>query len=111
MMLVLYGFVGAIIGLILGNILLGMIAAYTLAIAVRVNDYVKLKVASIKATGGFARSEVWRQMMPDIFDTSVEVPESFESSCLGACMLGNTKVAFAFNWRLLIHFVFCSYSF
>ncbi len=43
MMLVLYGFVGAIIGLILGNILLGMIAAYTLAIAVRVNDYVKLK--------------------------------------------------------------------
>ena len=26
--------------------------------------------------------------MSDIFDTSVEVPESFESSCLGACMLG-----------------------
>ncbi|KMK76643.1 gluconokinase [Alkalihalobacillus pseudalcaliphilus] len=46
------------------------------------------EVASIKATGGFARSEVWRQMMSDIFDTSVEVPESFESSCLGACMLG-----------------------
>lgn len=42
----------------------------------------------IKATGGFAKSEVWRQMMADIFDTSVEVPESYESSCLGACVLG-----------------------
>ena len=42
----------------------------------------------IKATGGFAKSEIWRQMMADIFDTSVEVPESYESSCLGACVLG-----------------------
>ncbi|WP_239751410.1 gluconokinase [Mammaliicoccus sp. H-M34] len=42
----------------------------------------------INATGGFAKSEVWRQMMADIFDTSVEVPESYESSCLGACVLG-----------------------
>jgi len=44
--------------------------------------------STIKATGGFAKSEVWRQMMADIFDTSVEVPESYESSCLGACILG-----------------------
>jgi sugar (pentulose or hexulose) kinase len=31
---------------------------------------------TIKATGGFAKSEVWRQMMADIFDTDVIVPES-----------------------------------
>ncbi|TDW11307.1 gluconate kinase (FGGY family) [Staphylococcus sp. AtDRG32] len=43
---------------------------------------------TIKATGGFAKSEVWRQMMADIFDTDVIVPESYESSCLGACVLG-----------------------
>lgn len=43
---------------------------------------------SIKATGGFAKSEVWRQMMADIFDTYLSVPESYESSCLGACVLG-----------------------
>lgn len=43
---------------------------------------------TIKATGGFAKSEVWRQMMADIFDTYVIVPESYESSCLGACVLG-----------------------
>ncbi|MFC7062008.1 gluconokinase [Halobacillus seohaensis] len=42
----------------------------------------------IQATGGFARSEVWRQMMTDIFDKPVVVPETYESSCLGAVVLG-----------------------
>ncbi|KGE19859.1 gluconokinase [Paenibacillus wynnii] len=42
----------------------------------------------ILATGGFARSALWRQMMADIFDQEVVVPESFESSCLGAAVLG-----------------------
>lgn len=42
----------------------------------------------IHATGGFARSALWRQMMADIFDQEVIVPESFESSCLGAAVLG-----------------------
>ncbi|WP_082233273.1 gluconokinase [Halobacillus massiliensis] len=42
----------------------------------------------IQATGGFARSTVWRQMMTDIFDKPVVVPESYESSCLGAVVLG-----------------------
>lgn len=45
-------------------------------------------VTSIKATGGFSKSELWRQMMADIFDENVVVPKSHESSCLGACMLG-----------------------
>jgi gluconokinase len=43
---------------------------------------------AIKATGGFARSALWRQMLADIFDREVVVPESFESSCLGAAVLG-----------------------
>lgn len=42
----------------------------------------------ILATGGFARSELWRQMMADIFNQPVTVPESIESSCLGAAVLG-----------------------
>ncbi|MGM0778930.1 MAG: gluconokinase [Bacillota bacterium] len=45
-------------------------------------------VTRIQATGGFARSEVWRQMMSDIFESEVVIPESYESSCLGACILG-----------------------
>lgn len=42
----------------------------------------------IHATGGFARSSLWRQIMADIFDQEVVVPQSFESSCLGAVVLG-----------------------
>lgn len=42
----------------------------------------------VQATGGFARSELWRQMVADIFGQEVSVPESFESSCLGAAILG-----------------------
>lgn len=42
----------------------------------------------ILATGGFARSSLWRQMMADIFDQEVVIPESIESSCLGAVVLG-----------------------
>ncbi|WP_199925467.1 gluconokinase [Paenibacillus bouchesdurhonensis] len=42
----------------------------------------------IQATGGFARSPLWRQMMADIFDQKVVIPESIESSCLGAVILG-----------------------
>lgn len=45
-------------------------------------------VTRIQATGGFARSAVWRQMMSDIFESELVVPESYESSCLGACILG-----------------------
>ncbi|MGO4544352.1 gluconokinase [Paenibacillus sp. 2TAB23] len=46
------------------------------------------KPSKIQATGGFARSELWRQMMADIFDQELHVPESIESSCLGAVILG-----------------------
>lgn len=42
----------------------------------------------IHATGGFARSEVWCQMLSNIFNQQVSIPESVESSCLGAAVLG-----------------------
>lgn len=42
----------------------------------------------IHATGGFARSELWCQMMSDIFNRDIDVPHSHESSCLGAAVLG-----------------------
>ena len=45
-------------------------------------------VSSIKATGGFSQSKLWRQMMSDIFEADVTIPKSYESSCLGACLLG-----------------------
>lgn len=42
----------------------------------------------IQATGGFARSRFWRQLMADIFNQPITIPEQFESSCLGAAILG-----------------------
>ncbi|MGB3293401.1 MAG: gluconokinase [Phormidesmis sp.] len=43
---------------------------------------------SIQASGGFARSTLWRQMLADIFDRTVMVPQVHESSCFGAAVLG-----------------------
>jgi gluconokinase len=42
----------------------------------------------IRATGGFARSALWRQMMADVFCREVAFPDSHESSCWGAVLLG-----------------------
>lgn len=43
---------------------------------------------SIRASGGFVRSHLWRQMLADIFNAEVIIPDSYESSCLGAAFLG-----------------------
>lgn len=58
---------------------------YTVMLAMQENTGVPKR---IKASGGFARSPLWRQMMADIFNQNVVVPESIESSCLGAAVLG-----------------------
>ncbi len=53
------------------------------------------KPKSIQATGGFARSALWRQMLADIFEQDVNIPESFESSALGAVVLGMESLGLA----------------
>ncbi|GAA0363669.1 gluconokinase [Alkalibacterium iburiense] len=46
----------------------------------------------IHATGGFAQSHNWRQMLSDIFNQEVHVPQTVESSCLGAAVLGRYAI-------------------
>lgn len=46
------------------------------------------KAVEIRASGGFAHSPFWRQLMADILETPVSVPATVESSGLGAAMLG-----------------------
>ncbi|BAP85196.1 gluconokinase [Paucilactobacillus hokkaidonensis JCM 18461] len=46
------------------------------------------KPKEIMATGGFARSELWRQMLADIFESPVTIPKSFESGALAAVVMG-----------------------
>jgi len=45
-------------------------------------------IDTIYATGGFVRSELWVQMLSDVFNKKVVVAESYESSCLGAVAIG-----------------------
>lgn len=42
----------------------------------------------IRASGGFARSAFWRQMMADVLGTRLSVPDAIEASGLGAAQLG-----------------------
>lgn len=41
-----------------------------------------------RVTGGFTNSELWRQIMADIFETEIIVPEGTSSACFGAALLG-----------------------
>lgn len=59
---------------------------YTVFLAL--NEVMDSPVTSLKATGGFAKSKLWRQILADVFDQEVIVPKSYESSCLGAALLG-----------------------
>ncbi|MCZ9311234.1 gluconokinase [Weissella koreensis] len=49
-------------------------------------------IDNIMATGGFARSELWCQMMADIFEANVKVPEAFESGTLAAVILAKISL-------------------
>ena len=42
----------------------------------------------IIASGGFAHSSLWCQILADIFNCEILIPESVESSCWGAALLG-----------------------
>jgi gluconokinase len=44
-------------------------------------------IKELQATGGFARSALWRQMMADIFESDVVVPTAFESGALAATVM------------------------
>lgn len=43
---------------------------------------------SIQVTGGLAQSQLWRQLLADVFNQEVWVSESYGDSCLGAAILG-----------------------
>lgn len=46
------------------------------------------KPSSIHLTGGLAKSHLFRQIVADVFAQEITVPTSYESSCLGALILG-----------------------
>lgn len=61
---------------------------FNLSLVLQALEDVIGKAERIQATGGLVRSQLWRQMMADILQREVTVPEQYESSCLGAAILG-----------------------
>lgn len=51
----------------------------------------------VMAAGGFAKSELWKHIMSDVFETPIIVPDNFESSCLGAVLIGMDAVNIVSN--------------
>ena len=47
-----------------------------------------LDIHEIRATGGFARSQLWRQMLADALGVSIQFPQGHEGSSFGAALLG-----------------------
>ncbi|UFT98594.1 gluconokinase [Radiobacillus kanasensis] len=60
---------------------------YQLQMVVRVMEEAGVTPVEIRANGGFARSNLWRQIMADIFNTSISFPENHQSACFGAACL------------------------
>jgi gluconokinase len=46
------------------------------------------EVRAVRATGGFARSPLWRQMLADALDMPIEFPRGHEGSAFGAALIG-----------------------
>jgi len=46
----------------------------------------------VHGTGGFAKSAFWRQMLANVFDQEVQIPQTVEGTCLGAAVLGRYAI-------------------
>lgn len=59
----------------------------------------------IRASGGFARSSFWRQMLADVLASPVTIPASIQSSGVGAAKLGLKAIGEINHWHELNHWV------
>jgi gluconokinase len=55
----------------------------------------------IQATGGFTSSELWTQILADIFEQPINVPESREAGCLGAVIMAEKALGIVDNLEVI----------
>ncbi|MNL35374.1 Xylulose kinase [compost metagenome] len=55
-------------------------------------DPEKRKQTKVMASGGFGKSELWLQMVADIFQMEVETSQTIEGSAWGAVMIGMKSI-------------------
>lgn len=58
-------------------------------------------LSAIQATGGFARSPLWRQMAADIFEQPVTVPTAFESGALASTVMAQKALGLIDNLEVI----------
>ncbi|CAA7602677.1 glycerol kinase [Acididesulfobacillus acetoxydans] len=49
----------------------------------------------VRVSGGFTRSEFWRQLLADVLDVKLEVPDVSEASCYGAAVLAAKALGYS----------------
>jgi gluconokinase len=57
------------------------------------------EVTELHASGGFAKSDLWVQMLADISNIKVVVSDTIESAALGAVILGAEAVGIETNFQ------------
>ena len=67
---------------------------YQMASVARSLEAVAGEPTEVRATGGFSRSPLWRQILADVFGKEILFPESYQSSCFGAALLGMKALGF-----------------
>lgn len=61
--------------------------------------------ASVTATGGFSQSPVWRQMLADVLNCPVNIPQAFESGCLGAITVAMKSLGMVDSYSAVQNFI------
>lgn len=61
---------------------------YQMALVARALQEVAGEPTEVRATGGFSQSDLWRRIMAGVFGEEILFPDSYQSSCLGAALLG-----------------------
>ena len=66
--------------------------AFAMCNVLRVLEETASEAVECRATGGFAQSPLWRQIVADVFDRPVAFPADHESSCFGAAIMAMKAV-------------------
>lgn len=65
----------------------------------------------IQATGGFTSSELWIQILADIFEQPINVPESREAGCLAAIVMAEKALGIVDDLNVIDEMVGTNHSY
>ncbi|HOV70390.1 MAG TPA: xylulokinase, partial [Clostridia bacterium] len=66
--------------------------SYSLVDCIEIIRSMGVEISEVRASGGGGRSELWRQIQADMFNTNIITLSSSEGPCLGAAIIAGTGV-------------------